>query len=190
MIASEVNHQNPKQISIFARCKVCGQGIVVHAGRTGNHQLPDRHYGVRIFEQFPLIRVSPRPPTATTVRNLPENVAASFAEAEKCFVVGHASAATVMYRKAMERSLKHLEPEATGKLVNRIRALAKSQALPDTMVSLLDEVREFGNDGAHEEVDPDPEDVQMARDFTRLFLTYVFELPADIAAAKARRAAV
>lgn len=72
-------------------------------------------------------------------------------------------------------------------LHQRIRALEGSKALPHSLIELLDQVKFLGNEGAHDIEDPDGEDVIRGRDFTRLFLVYLYELPTKIEAAKERR---
>jgi len=91
-----------------------------------------------------------------------------------------------MYRKAVELTVKDLNPEGTGMLNARIRQLQKKEAVPDTLINLLDTVKFLGNEGAHEEDPPSAEDVERGRDFTRLFLVYSYELPARVSAALAK----
>jgi len=74
-----------------------------------------------------------------------------------------------------------LFPEGKGMINNRIRELEKEELLPSILVSLLDHVKYFGNVSMHEEdVDPSKSDCEAAREFTRLFLTYTFTLPAKV----------
>ncbi|VDS07925.1 hypothetical protein PARHAE_01105 [Paracoccus haematequi] len=89
------------------------------------------------------------------------------------------------YRRVMERSLRKEHPDLKGNLADRIKALEGT--LPDAIIDMANQVRFLGNDGAHDEDDPDMEDVANGRDFVRLYLVYTYELPARIArAVKAR----
>lgn len=132
--------------------------------------------------------VSPRPQTPDTLPDLPVDVANAFNEAEDNRTGKRWSSAAVMYRKAIERGLKHKFPEGKGMLNARIRDLEGKNALPHSLVELLDEVKFLGNDGAHDD-DPTAADVAAGAEFTRLFLTYTFVLPAQIAAAQSARLA-
>ncbi|MEL6839564.1 MAG: DUF4145 domain-containing protein [Pseudomonadota bacterium] len=139
----------------------------------------------RYIERF--LGCHPKPPEPEVPDSIPENVAKPFVEAEHSFASGHFSAAGSCYRKAMERSLKHVDPNISGMLNKRIRALEKSGLLPSGMIELLDQVRLFGNSSMHEDdVDPTKEDCAAAREFAQLFLTYVFSLPAKVASAKTK----
>lgn len=97
------------------------------------------------------------------------------------------ASASTSYRRALELSLKHVHPEGKGTLNQRIRALEKQNAVPESLIALMDGIRFLGNDGAHEEEDPTREDVEAGRDFTTLLLTYLFELRSRVADAAERR---
>lgn len=92
-----------------------------------------------------------------------------------------------MYRKAIERTVKAKHPDGKGQLNDRIRALEKKNALPHSMIDLLDMVKFLGNDGAHDEADPTEDEVRRGRDFAQLLLTYLWALPKQIEDAKAER---
>lgn len=135
-----------------------------------------------------ILRAYPEPKSARIADSIPENVEKSLQEAESCFHSNLYSAAGSCYRKAMERSLKHLNPDETGMLNKRIRSLEKSGEIPKSMVELLDQVRLFGNETMHDDdYDPTKDDVSSARDFAHLFLTYAFTMPAQVEAAKEKR---
>lgn len=121
------------------------------------------------------------------VTGLPTNVETAFAEGERSFAAENYAAAAVMYRKAVERSVKLINPDGKGMLNQRIRELEAKNALPHSLIELMDMVKFIGNDGAHDDDDPTPEDVKQGRDFTRLLLTYLWELPEEVAKAKAAR---
>lgn len=130
----------------------------------------------------------PLPEKSRIASSIPENVEKSLGEAEDSYRFGLYSAAGSCYRKAMERSLKHLNPDEEGMLNRRIRSLEKSGEIPKSMIELLDQVRLFGNETMHDDdFDPTKEDVSAAREFAHLFLTYAFSMPAQVEAAKQKR---
>jgi hypothetical protein len=135
-----------------------------------------------VLETFPAHN-GPRVTEAT-----PDNVLKPYVEAERSFEMGLYSAAGSCYRKAMERAVKHINPDTTGMLNARIRELEERQIIPHSMIELLDQIRLFGNASMHEE-DDDPtfQDCDAAREFAYLFLRYAFTLPALVAEAKAKQ---
>ncbi|WCE67977.1 DUF4145 domain-containing protein [Sulfitobacter faviae] len=120
------------------------------------------------------------------IGDLPPSIELTFAEAEANYVDGRMMSASIMYRKTVELAVRDLNPEGKGMLNARIRALQKEEAVPDTLIKLLDTVKFLGNEGAHDDEPPSPEDVERGRDFTRLFLVYSYELPARVEAALAK----
>lgn|GEM_PF-2301179 len=151
--------------------------FVGHEQRSGQDILRK----IRITSQYPSA------PLSRSIPELPEQVAKAFHEAEDTFAARHVASAAMGYRRTLERALKVLHADGKGMLDKRIRTLEKSNALPASMIDLLDSVKFLGNDAAHELEDPEPEDVETGRDFTHLFLTYVFELPARVEKARAAR---
>lgn len=178
--------------AILLTCNTCHMGVMVHIraqlGFTIDQNLYASTLSAEQFaDRYAIISVAPQPPQPRSVDSLPNNVAATFREAELNFSDMRFASAGVGYRKAIERALKHLHPDAKGMLNARIRALEKENALPPSMITLLDSVKLLGNDSAHDEDDPEREDVEAARDFAALLLTYLFELPARVERAKAKR---
>ena len=179
--------------AILLTCNTCERGVMAHvktrAGIPIATNLWASTHPVEHFDtHYEITMVAPRPPQPRAVESLPNNVAATFREAELNFSDGRFASAGVGYRKAIERALKLLHPEAKGTLNQRILALEKENALPASMIALLVSVKLLGNDSAHEEDDPEKEDVEAARDFTALLLTYLFELPARVQRAAEKRA--
>ncbi len=143
-----------------------------------------------LSESFFWVEHHPSNVTSTIPEAIPDNVKRPLQEAEDCFRSGHYGASASSYRKAMERSIKHLDPDAKGMLYSRIRGLEKKGIFPQSLIELLDEVRLFGNSALHEDdEDPDKDDVSAAREFAQLFLTYAFSLPDKVEKAKKRREA-
>lgn len=174
-------------------CSVCKDVVVVRL----IDNLPSSHppspsafaKGDRLFDRFQLVRQFPRYVETLLPDGTPENVRKPLVEATESLRDGRYSAAAACFRKAIERSLKHIDPELEGRLHLRIRQLAKSSALPQAMIDLADQVRLLGNHAMHEDdIDPTKEDCAAAKEFCELFLTYVFSLPLKIEAARANLA--
>jgi hypothetical protein len=191
LIVSEIKSQTDHYSwYTMARCGVCKEISLAQlmdtqsfsSGRYIGGSPMDTGRSNSISERYKIMVMYPEIETSLVPEALPDNVSASFVEAEKAIANGLYSSAGACYRKSVERALKVLHPEGKGTLSARIRQLSNSQRLPETLIGLLDHVRIFGNLSVHDEdEDPTKDDCDIARDFTRLFLTYSFSLPAKIA---------
>lgn len=186
-------YAGPSLYAGFLTCNTCQMGVLIHLKTHNGWSFAQEPFrGDLSFEEFQarymITMIAPQPPQPRSIDSLPDNVAATFREAELNFADGRFPSAGQSYRKAIERALKKLHPDGKGMLNARIRALEKENALPHSMIALLDSVKLLGNDSAHEEEDPEKEDVEAARDFTALLLTYLFELPARVQWAAEKRA--
>ncbi|WP_347311388.1 DUF4145 domain-containing protein [Defluviimonas sp. SAOS-178_SWC] len=171
---------------VFAVCASCRHTIIVEA--TGNHpsEKPSQFGHAEFAKRFSVTAIWPEPPKLSVVEHLDEEIRATYDEAEACYADGHSRAAAMAYRATIELALKNLNPEGKGMLAARIRAMKGT--LPDGLIDLLNHVKFLGNEAAHAGA-PDIDDLKAGRDFTRLFLTYTFELPARVQAAVDRRVA-
>mgnify|MGYP005855510427 CR=1 FL=1 len=170
-------------------CGVCNE-IVMFIFETSNDRTGPSESGMFQFNfsEQDIVETFPKKAGPRLTEAIPENVLKPYIEAEKSFESGLFSAAASCYRKAMERAVKHINPEANGMLNARIRGLEKLQILPQSMIELLDHVRLFGNVSMHEDdEDPNQQDCESAREFTYLFLRYAFSLPSMVAEAKAKQ---
>ncbi len=174
--------------SLFGTCFQCGEGVIFYISSMDGLSL-DKAAGIsgKLFsDSFFIESVAPKPPTIETVDYLRPEISETYLEAESNFTDARYRSAAAMYRTTVELSVKHLEPEGNGSLYKRIEAMADKNALPKTLIDLMHEVRFLGNDSVHASIDP--EDVERGREFTKLFLVYVFELPEKIKLAAYKRA--
>ncbi|RQP04968.1 MAG: DUF4145 domain-containing protein [Paracoccus sp. BP8] len=101
----------------------------------------------------------------------------------------HWRSAVASYRTALERSIRALDADSVavkGNLYQRIEKFAQSYAIPKTLLDLMHSVRDFGND-IHEDSEPTESEAKLAADCANLLLIYLFELPARVDAANARK---
>lgn len=129
--------QSPNKItewSLYCQCGACKKTIVVICeqnpglGVTNPPMQSDNFQSTR--SSYYVRETYPHPPAEKSIEDLPTNVASSFSEAEKSFAENIPSAAAAMYRKAIERSVKSLDPSSNGMLHARIRALEKKGSSP------------------------------------------------------------
>jgi len=109
---------------------------------------------------------------------LPPAVVHAYRQAEQTyFPEGNEDASGTMYRKALDVGLKLIEPALTGTLGAKIKCLTKTGKLTAELAAWADQVREIGNEAAH---DADPltrDELTALRSFTEMVLTYLFTLP-------------
>jgi hypothetical protein len=172
----------------LAACGNCKQQIVAkfyYKGSGHGHGLVKAGGTNPLEATYILNDWAPRAQEPRIAAHIHDDIFRPLLEAEKAFSMGLYSAAGACYRKSIERAVKKLFPSGTGTLNKRIRELEKQGLLPNTMIDLLDQIRIFGNSTLHEdETDPSKEDCAAARDFSDLFLTYTFTLPAKIVETK------
>lgn len=98
----------------------------------------------------------------------------------------NADAAASMFRKAIDVATRELDPSTAGKpLARRIDLLSESGKLTSDLKEWAHLIRLDGNHGAHDDEELSPAEINQLQEFTRLFLTYTFTLPAQVSARKA-----
>lgn len=124
--------------------------------------------------------VFPTPPEPRVPTHLPPSTEVAFLQAERAFARGDADAAGMMYRRALETALKLTFPQVSGSLYARINALVTSHDLPPAIGAWAHEVRDIGNDAAHDTDALSEEDMVATRNFVDAVLRYVISLPKEI----------
>ena len=118
--------------------------------------------------------------------SLPKQIGKLYAEALKVKLLSPSSCA-VLVRRTLEAVCQH--ENATGRtLANKLKGLAESGKIPQTLVNVAFHLKQLGNLGAHFDVNDDvtTEDVSIILDFVDLFLEYLYVAPAKIQAVKDR----
>jgi len=73
--------------------------------------------------------------------------------------------------------LKKIDPDLKGTLGQKIVALEKAGKLTPEIIEWSKEVRDLGNDAAHEEAPPTRSELTDLQGFTEMVLRYLFTLP-------------
>lgn len=132
--------------------------------------------------------------------HVPDDIAAAFREGATCLSVECFNAATAMFRLCVDLATKPLLPEAGDaeqpqptnhqrrNLKPRIEWLIENHKLPSDLAELLDNLREDGNDGAHDGT-LGRADAEDAMDFAQVLLQRLFTNPARLKLARDRREA-
>ena len=142
-------------------------------------------HGIHGYVVFP--RSLKTEPTAP--RHWPVQVGSAWEQAHKCIRAASWDAAATMAGRALEAATRHLGAKP-GKLVAELNELGDKGILPKSMVDWAHEIRVLRNVGAH----PDPVETRVEKGdasdvakFLDCFLTYVYDLPKEIADYKERR---
>ena len=127
---------------------------------------------------FSVGQIWPSPKEPIIPESLPDAVTRSLRQAEtNFFQEGHEEAASVMYRKALELGLRAVEPTLTGMLASRIEKLGNQGRLTSDLVEWAKEIKNLGNDGAHEDTPIERSELEALRGLTEMVLRYLFTLP-------------
>ena len=150
----------------FCQCPICCQGVI-------RRFIPGRDDYL-----LPLIKDD-------IPEHLPDNVGGFFKQGVDNVKQGNWDAAGSMFRKTLESALKHrFQDNANDKLVKRIEKAAEDRNLTSEMAAWAHQIRFWGNNAAHEDEPFTEEDARQMREFTDLFLTYLFTLPEKLARAR------
>jgi hypothetical protein len=131
-----------------------------------------------------LVEVWPvaEPPSAP--QHLPPNIRAFYLQGLDSLRRKGYDAAGTMFRKSLDVALKRIHPDGHGTLQRRIDALPPDLGITPAMKEWAHEIRNLGNDAAHEE-DPFTEaEAKALHAFAEMFLTYAFTLPGMLAERK------
>ncbi|MCI1437077.1 MAG: DUF4145 domain-containing protein [Acetobacter indonesiensis] len=128
--------------------------------------------------------ISPAPEKPNIPLFLPVNVEKAFIEGERSKIAGNVCAAGMTYRRALELATKDKArniPEANGvQLARRIKILEEKRFLTPDIRDWADHIRILGNESAHEEGEPTPQEIVDLGNLTRMTLVYLYELPGQI----------
>jgi hypothetical protein len=169
---------------MFFQCQVCGEGIVAKF-QTANPSFINAWVASQGSTQHvKLIQYWPSQIDTKAPEHVPQNITSFYSQAMDNLDRKNYDAAGTMFRKSLDIALKHLDPSGKGTLQQRIDKLPAAVAITPAMKEWAHQIRELGNDAAHEE-DPFTEDeATTLQAFTELFLTYTFTLPGMLEARK------
>ena len=161
------------------QCTRCSKPVVTQVNKSSKRGV------IKAWEDsLPSVEVL-YPTGKTPLTNLPEVIERKYAEALRVSNISPSSCA-VLVRKTLEAVCKH--ENAPGKvLADKLKNLADTGRIPQTLVDIALHLRQLGNLGAHFDEDEVTEtDVLIILDFVELLLEYLYVAPAKIEAVKQR----
>lgn len=120
--------------------------------------------------------------------DVPETIGAVASEAHLCASIGAYVGAILLARTVVEATAKDKEI-TKGNLVAKIDALKDANLIRPGIAEAAHEIRHFGNDMAHGDLDdsPDPDDANDVLALMAQVLSEVYQGPALVAKVRARR---
>jgi hypothetical protein len=165
--------------AVFMQCSVCGECIVaklrngdISGWAAGRQQDP----AASIIETWPKAAEQKAPPYT------PDNVKRFYLQGIDSLQRRNFDAAGTMFRKALDAALRAVHAEGKGTLEKRINSLPDALGITPAMKEWAHNIRDLGNDAAHEYEPFEEGEAQALQAFAELFLTYVFTLPGMIEA--------
>jgi hypothetical protein len=162
------------------RCRMPSAALIEKNNRQQGYQFPqvvaqamnvlDLDYAIKGF--WPTV------PEPSIPELLPPDIVRVYLQAERNFpIAGNEEAAGTMYRKALDVGLKKIDPSLTGMLGPKIKTLAAAGKLTNDIAVWSDNIRDLGNDAAHEESPITRDELISLRNFSEMVLRYLFSLP-------------
>ncbi len=137
---------------------------------------------------YKLGQIWPAKPAPNIPEFIPASVERVLLQAESNFMLpSHEDAASTMYRKALEIGLKSIDGTLDGTLAKKIEMLGKTGRLTADLVTWSKEIKNLGNEGAHDEHPITREELASLRGLTDMVFRYLFTLPAMVEQRKNER---
>jgi hypothetical protein len=127
---------------------------------------------------YKIVGFWPAAPAPLIPEFLPPEIERVYLQAERNFPTdGNEDAAGTMYRKALDIGLKKIDPSLTGMLGAKIKKPSAAGKLTSDIAEWSDQIRDLGNDAAHEEAPLTRKELDDLRGITEMVLRYLFTLP-------------
>lgn len=121
---------------------------------------------------------------------VPQRIRDDYVEGVRCLDIRATKAAATLFRRALQQVM--IDQGAEGRTLNlQVQDLAQKGQLPPSLVEMADEIRLWGNLGAHPDSDGldeiDRGGVQAGREFLDRVFEWLYIFPARVAATRAAR---
>jgi len=145
--------------------------------------------GIPTHGNFKLEAVYPEPAVISAPEHVPESLASNYVEALENLQARRFNSAGVMFGRVLEMATRDLAPGTErDSLTKRIETLVNNGTMDPAIGDLADCIRDERNAVVHSE-DFDQDAAEQIYEFTQLFLTYTYSLPARLKEAKEKRKA-
>lgn len=177
-------------VYLFCSCPKCSEPVTVKWRQFEAWSVSD--WGGDIWDieggKSRVIRIEPPPLNHVAPLFTPENVADYYVEALDGLHRQKWTSAASLLRKCLEVALKAYSPEIEAwKLERRIDKLAAENLITPALKDWAHELRLDGNEALHGDKPADEELATRMERLTYFLLTYLYTLPAQVAAARELR---
>lgn len=190
-LAYEIAGQAEGTVSyLFFQCPKCSEPITVKWLRLSSWFLTNWSGDISDIrsEHGFIIDIEPKSPSHAAPRFTPEIVANYYVEAMDGLHRQKWTSAASLLRKCLEVALKAYSPEIEAwKLEKRIDKLASENKITPALKDWAHELRLDGNEALHGDQPADEELATRMERLTFFLLTYLYTLPAQVAAARELR---
>lgn len=187
--------QQEKQRSAIAFCAKCDMPVVIKAEWIAQGYVPSdwrlHQMGGSLLDarELKVHGIWPAQPVIDAPQNLPEKVLRAYMDAANARRASLWNPACGAYRRCMELALKEFAPEVEAwKIEKRIDKLAAEHRITPDLKAWAHELRLDGNEAVHGDEDATQEITDQMHHLTYFLLTYLYTLPKQVEAARARRA--
>jgi hypothetical protein len=172
------HYRKKKEVNLYVallRCEVCKSGTTA--------EFLDQHFDYWVqgaIDRTPTLVASwPTPSRPDAPQYLPDNIRLFYVQGVEALQRRSYDAAGPMFRRCLDVSLKIIHSEANPResIFKRIEGLPLELGVTPAMKSWAHQIRELGNDAAHEDEPVQEADAKALKSFTEMFLTYLFTLP-------------
>ena len=176
-------------LKLFCQCSNCKDVVVVTAiERLDADSIPENWTGNLCERYIQIQSIMPIQSEPVAPEDTPKPVAKEFVEGLSVLRVRAFSSAGNCFRRALEKATNHLLDElgadATDhrgmNLYSRIRALRDRSLIAPQLYDWAEIIRDLGNMGSHGDSDFSEKDAVELKNFTGIFLFYVFTMPAKV----------
>jgi Domain of unknown function (DUF4145) len=173
---------------VFATCNHCTQPVtgVFRLNDTMKVRWQVENFDVISSNTMTLLLSYPGVRKNAAPDHVDSSIGNIFVQAEDARMRGQYHTAGMGLRKTLDIALKRFDPSLKGDLYSRINSLADKHTLTPAMREWAHQVRLIGNEAAHDDEEPTKVDIEAMSAFTETLLKYLFTLPAEVDARRAK----
>lgn len=177
--------------ALLASCNACNGPLTAVVNTNGQaSQVSELSGDVLRNPRHRVLNVFPTPKPIEAPASVPDKVARSFIEAATSRRAKLWNPACGAYRRTMELGLKAMSPDIEAwKLEKRIDKLAAEHRITPELQTWAHELRLDGNEALHGDEDATEEMTEQMHHLCWFLLTYLYTLPSQVEAVRARRSA-
>jgi len=175
---------------LLASCNACGSPLTAVVNTNSSARQIQELSGNVLSPPHSVLNVFPAPKPIEAPASVPDKVARSFIEAASNRRSKLWNTACAAYRRTMELGLKAMSPDIDAwKLEKRIDKLAAEHRITPELQTWAHELRLDGNEALHGDEDATEEMTEQMHHLCWFLLTYLYTLPSQVEAVRARRSA-